>query len=325
MFWIFLSIFLLELCSGAAPTEPTYFGCSLFTPDNVFRMTITDWQIHPASSIGIAHLNESVGGQGIGPGCTGAIWEGSRGGHPINWVDSSKVNLSTVTFDGTFVNGTAQYPIPVPYQLEGTPNPNGAWDRHLLIIDNRTCVAHELYIFRNILGLGIYVVEGSNSWNLSTTNTSFNKHAAAEAAGLPMFCGSYRYSEVYEDGVILHALRAAASALRNTFVWPADHSDGRAGNDTRAIPMGARLRLRSNVSLDRLGTAARVIATAMKLYGIQFGDSMVAGWGTDGVPDARWNDTDLKTLRLLKPTDFDWVWPPFLPWPTAPPPPPPVL
>ena len=102
---------------------------------------------------------------------------------------------------------------------------------------------------------------------------------------------------------------------RNTFVWPADHSDGRAGNDTRAIPMGARLRLRSNVSLERLGTAARVIATAMKLYGIQFGDSMVAGWATDGVPDARWNDTDLKTLRLLKPADFDWVWPPFLPWP----------
>ena len=102
----------------------------------------------------------------------------------------------------------------------------------------------------------------------------------------------------------------------NTFVWPALHSDGRApANEThRAIPMGARLRLRYDVSLDRLGRAARVIATAMKVYGIQFGNSTLSGWQTDGSPDARWNDTDLRTLRLLKAADFDWVWPPFL-WP----------
>eukprot|EP00759_Apiculatamorpha_spiralis_P039174 PhF_6_TR38085/c0_g1_i2/m.56799 len=321
-----LPCFFLSLCVTSVfaiqCVPPTINGCPKFTAENPFRMDITRWPLHPMSSIAMYHLNQSVGGDGLRPGAGALVWEGSRAGHPINLVNSTVTRFTPVRFDGVYEWGSDDYPVPNPYAMEGWPNPSGAWDKHLLIVDNVTCLAHELYIFRNLLGT--YVTQGAVTWNLTTANTTVKRHGGAEAAGLSMVAGTYLYDDVMTLGCVSHALRAVSPALRSTFVWPASHSDGRAGNNTSALPMGARLRLKSNVSLVGLGRAAKVLATAMQTYGLIMGDSSVTGWGIDGIPSPLWNDTDLRTLNQLKPLDFEWVWPPFLPMPSPAPPPPPT-
>jgi hypothetical protein len=69
---------------------------------------------------------------------------------------------------------------------------------------------------------------------------------SADAAGLAIFPGLVRYDEVYDNAVteIGHALRVTVRAT-NGYVWPASH---RAGSTAGALPMGARLRLKSSVN-----------------------------------------------------------------------------
>src|SRR4029079_6345953 len=95
----------------------------------------------------------------------------------------------------------------------------------------------------------------------------------------------------------------------NGYVYPASH---RAGSTTGALPMGARLRLKTNVcsAYPAPRTAApnvRKIFRAMQTYGL-----IVADNGSDlyitGTFDTRWNNGILNpAFALLSASDFDVV------------------
>jgi len=287
-------------------------GCPFFTPQQPYFMSVSDWPVAPGSDIAIALMNASVDGNGPTPGASSYVSEGSRAGMPVNFVSSTNVSNQLVSFDCTYSplcdNTYNYYPIPGDYVLEGAPNPFGAWDRHLLIVDKETCYLHEIFYFQNFLG--IYVAVSGISWNLTSTNQSFNSRYGAEAAGLPMVPGIYTFDEI-TAGCVPHALRMAFPMVNKSHIWPATRTDGRS-NDSRSLPMGARLRLKKTFDLGRLDAGARVLATAMKTFGIMVADTNGPGaWTLSGEYDLRWNDTDLATLRQIKPTDLEWVLPPF--------------
>ena len=91
----------------------------------------------------------------------------------------------------------------------------------------------------------------------------------------------------------------------NGYVWPASH---RAGSNSQALPMGARLRLKaSEGSVRRIPPQLQKIFRAMQRYGL-----IVADNGSDmyvsGAFDPRWNNDVLNpAFRSLTASDFDVV------------------
>jgi hypothetical protein len=72
--------------------------------------------------------------------------------------------------------------------------------------------------------------------------------------------------------------------------------------------MGVRVRLAASYDVSGMSQTARVIAQAMKTYGMILADN-----GSDfyfqGEPDARWSDEDLSDLKDLPSTAFEVVEP----------------
>ena len=77
--------------------------------------------------------------------------------------------------------------------------------------------------------------------------------------------------------------------------------------ENRETNGGARLRLRADADLTGLGPQATVLATALQRYGAIVADTTVTRWHLGGVPDDRWDEDDLATLRALRPESFEWV------------------
>ena len=90
----------------------------------------------------------------------------------------------------------------------------------------------------------------------------------------------------------------------NGYVWPASH---RAGSNAGALPMGARLRLKSSKSLSGYPAYIQNIFRAMQTHGL-----IVADNGSDmyvtGAMDSRWNNGDLNpAFGSLTAGDFDVI------------------
>ena len=104
-------------------------------------------------------------------------------------------------------------------------------------------------------------------------------------------------------GPVRHAFRVTVRST-NGYVWPASH---RAGNTAGALPMGARLRLKSSKDLSRYPTYIQNIFRGMQTYGL-----IVADNGSDmyitGSMDARWNNSELNpAFGSLTAADFDVI------------------
>jgi hypothetical protein len=70
--------------------------------------------------------------------------------------------------------------------------------------------------------------------------------------------------------------------------------------------MGLRVRLKRSTSLRGLPRQARVIATAMKRYGLMLADNG-SPWYVTGAPDPRWDNDQLHALDRLSGRDFEVV------------------
>ena len=126
---------------------------------------------------------------------------------------------------------------------------------------------------------------------------------SADAAGLAILPGLVRYDEAFGAGEIRHAFRVTVRAT-NGFVFPASH---RAGTTAGALPMGARLRLKSTTNISGFAPEVQRIFRAMMRYGL-----IVADNGSDmfvsGAFDARWNNNVLNpAFRALSASDFDVI------------------
>jgi hypothetical protein len=126
---------------------------------------------------------------------------------------------------------------------------------------------------------------------------------SADAAGLAILPGLVRYDEVFGADEIRHAFRVTVRAT-NGYVWPASH---RAGSNTQALPMGARLRLKGSKDLSGFRPEIQKIFRAMQRHGL-----IVADNGSDmyvsGAFDPRWNNDILNpAFRALNASDFEVI------------------
>src|SRR5437764_8566109 len=103
---------------------------------------------------------------------------------------------------------------------------------------------------------------------------------SADAAGLSILAGLVRPDEGLPtseggQGVIDHAIRFTLqnSIILDQFLYPASHVANSGTNAAVQPPMGARFRLKAGVDISSLNPEARVIAQAMKDYGMIVADN----------------------------------------------------
>src|SRR5262249_39474787 len=171
----------------------------------------------------------------------------------------------------------------------------------LLVIDCTNRYLYELYnVYYDAAQAKWYAGSGA-FFDMNTNNRRPDGWTSADAAGLAIFPGLVRYDEAWNPAItdIGHAFRVTVRST-NGYVYPASH---RAGSTTGALPMGARLRLKTNVNGSdpalRTGDPnVRKIFRAMQKYGL-----IVADNGSDmyitGTFDTRWNNDVLNPAFAL--------------------------
>jgi len=124
------------------------------------------------------------------------------------------------------------------------------------------------------------------------------------------------------QGIIRHAIRFTLpnAIILNQYLYPGSHT-ANPGNNNRAIqpPMGARFRLKSSVDISTLNPQSKVIAQALKDYGLILADNGSAFFftGASYSPNATngfaltWDDNDIQSsvhgLKSLWFTNFEVV------------------
>ena len=222
---------------------------------------------------------------------------GSFAGYGIPWqVVTASTPRSTVTFDYDDESDQVPYPIPA------SPLVEGGSDRHILMVDKDACKLYELFDARKS---GSAWLAGSGAtWDLASNALRPAGWTSADAAGLPILPGLVRYDEV-AAGAILHALRFTTDRTRTTYIYPARHQAGESSS-TSLPPMGLRVRLKSTYVTSGLSPQARVIAEALKQYGMILADNG-SPWYITGTSDPRFDDDVMHELDAITGRDLEVV------------------
>jgi hypothetical protein len=195
------------------------------------------------------------------------------------------------------------FPIPRGAPVEGGRRSDG--DRHVLVVDRSRCVLYELYrAFFKRGGTPHWNADSGARWDLRSTALRPDSWTSADAAGLPIFPGLVRYDEV-AAGHIDHAIRVTFESTRDAWVNPASHCAGDTSN-AAAPAMGTRLRLRAGYRLGGFSGGARVVAEALKRYGMIVADNG-SNWFFSGTSDRRWDDENLNQLKRIPGSAFEVV------------------
>ncbi len=317
-------------CPASLPAEgaPPPGPLPLFPADNWWNADVSDAPIDPGSAGYIAfinnggtrHLHPDFGGE-ASPGSVDiygmpyAIVDGTEPKQAVTfqyWDESDGVNYSTG-------QGIPFYPIPAEaisqaHWIEGGDPGNvdqrSQEDRHLLIIDCSHKYLYELYNVFYDAAHAQWLAGSGAFFDMNANNRRPDGWTSADAAGLAILPGLVRYDEAWNSAVaeIGHAFRVTVRST-NGYVYPASH---RAGSTAGALPMGARLRLKTSVNgqdpaLRTTDPNVRKIFRAMQKHGL-----IVADNGSDmyitGTFDTRWNNSTLNpAFSLLTASDFDVI------------------
>jgi hypothetical protein len=278
--------------------SPSLGGCPLFPATSVWNAKVDTLPVEADS----AQLIASVGlGSGVHADFGSGLYDGSSIGIPYVVVHGKTTPKSHVMFDYADESDKGPYPIPSNVPIEGYPH-SGDGDRHALIVDRDSCRLYELYALRRS-GAGWAAGSGA-IWNLRSNGLRPAGWTSADAAGLPILPGLARWNEV-AAGQIAHALRFTASRTRNTYVYPARH-EASSSSDPALPPMGLRVRLKAGVDISKLPLQARIVAQAMKTYGLILADNG-SPWYVSGAPNAHWSNDQLHALGALHGSDFEVV------------------
>lgn len=215
---------------------------------------------------------------------------------------------------------TAPVPVPSIGRLEGEATYACASDGdcHLTVVDTSTCRLHELWR-ANLAGgtsSGAFTSGCQAIWDLSAVPPPTGRGdfcTSADAAGLPIVPMVFTADEV-ASGTIDHAIRFVLpnSLIRaDTYVRPGTHSTGATSGGIAAPPYSARLRLKASKDLSALGAGPRVIAQALKKYGMFLADggNVTFTAATDALTTRRWREVgvDSASLKGLSWSDFEVV------------------
>jgi hypothetical protein len=195
------------------------------------------------------------------------------------------------------------FPVPSRAPVEGGRRSDG--DRHVLVVDRARCVLYELYrAFFSRRGGAHWKADSGVSWDLRSSELRPDSWTSADAAGLPIFPGLVRYDEV-AAGRVEHAIRVTFESTRDAWVHPASHCAGDSASAS-APAMGTRLRLKAGYGLGGFSGGARVIAEALKRYGMIVADNG-SNWFFSGTSDRRWDDENLNQLKRIPGSAFEVV------------------
>lgn len=271
-------------------------GRRLFPADNPWNQPVDTAQVDPNSAAIINNIGPT---KAFHPDF-GANWNGGPFGIPYVVVSGSQLKVP-VSFDYWDESDPGPYPIPPNAPIEGGASSDG--DRHVIVVDRDNWKLYELfYAFPQTNGS--WTAGSGAVFDLNSNALRPAGWTSADAAGLPILPGLVRYEEV-AAGEIAHAIRFTVSRSRRAYIPPARHW---ASSDIDPLrpPMGMRVRLKAGVNISTYPASAQVILRALKKYGMIVADNG-SDWYVTGTADARWNDTELNTLKALHGSDFEVV------------------
>jgi hypothetical protein len=289
----------LVAAGAAAPSSSTIGGCPLFPASNPWNQRVDALPVAANSAQLIASIGlETSVHADFGSG----LWDGSRIGIPYVVVHGRTTPKSRVAFDYADESDTGPYPIPSNVPIEGQPVHTDG-DRHALIVDRDSCRLYELYALQRTGGR--WTAGSGAVWNLRSNAVRPAGWTSADAAGLPILPGLARWEGDASTGHIDHALRFTASRTGRAYLYPARHYAS-SSDDPGLPPMGLRVRLKAGVDISRLPPQARMVAQAMKTYGLILADNG-SSWYVTGAPSPHWSNDQLHALGGLKGSDFEVV------------------
>jgi len=302
---LFISSGVLLAQSGTCNGMSVGQGASLngfvpFPSSNLWNTDISSAPVDPNSDNIINFIGSTVT---LHPDFGAGTFQRQTIGIPYQVVDTATQAMVNVTL-GLYADESDPGPMPIPSNalIEGYPKP-GNGDRHVLTLDRGGCWLYELY-HASQSRKGAWSADSSAIWDMTINEQRPYTWTSADAAGLPIFVGLARYDEV-AAGAINHALRYTVPTTQRAFVAPASHWASTVTNPS-APPMGARLRLKATFDISGFPADDRVILTALKKYGMILADNGSAVF-ISGVPDNRWNNTDLNMLKTITASNFEVV------------------
>jgi hypothetical protein len=294
--------------AASAHRAPKLAGtqCRVFPADNPWNQRVDKLPVAKNSAQLVASIGLSAP---VHPDFGSGKYAGEPIGIPYAIV-TKRTRRVPVHFTYASQSDPGPYPIPRHVPIEGGRHSNG--DRHVIVVDRHTCRDYELFAAYPHKH-GSYWTAGSGAiFNLRSNRLRPAGWTSADAAGLPILPGLVKYDEV-ADGAIDHALRFTAPCTAGRYVYPARHDAPTCGKG-KYPPMGLRVRLKRSVKIAGLPYQARVIAAALKRYGMLLADNG-SPWFISGAPDRRWNNSALHLLDRLTGRDFQVVNTSSLPHP----------
>jgi hypothetical protein len=257
-------------------------------------------------------------------------------GIPYNVVHSNTTALVHVVIDAyPDQSDLVDAPVPANAVIEGdmqtgpTVGVDNRGDSHLLVWDADNNVAYEFYRASRPSENtdGQWHADQESVWDMKTNSFRPLGWTSVDAAGLPILPGLARPDEALPtsqggQGIIRHALRFTLpnAVILNQYLYPASHT-ANPGNTNRSIqpPMGARFRLKGSVDISSLNAQSKIIAQALKDYGLIVADNGSAFYMTGASYSVdtsnhfalTWNDNDIQDsahgLKSLLFTNFEVV------------------
>jgi hypothetical protein len=280
--------------AGATAPSPAIGGCPLFPATNPWNQRVDKLPVAASSATIIASIGPDVG---VHADFGSGLWDGSKIGIPYVVVHGKTTPKSRVTFQYADESDKGPYPIPAGVPIEGGS------DHHALIVDRDGCRLYELYALQRQSGR--WTAGSGAVWNLRSNAVRPAGWTSADAAGLPILPGLARWAGDAATGRIDHALRFTVQRTRRTYIYPARHYAS-SSDDPSLPPMGLRVRLKASVDISKLPPQARIVAQALKTYGMIVADNG-SNWYVTGAPSPHWSNDQLRALGALHGSDFEVV------------------
>eukprot|EP00195_Chlamydomonas_chlamydogama_P010507 CAMPEP_0202898854 /NCGR_PEP_ID=MMETSP1392-20130828/7259_1 /ASSEMBLY_ACC=CAM_ASM_000868 /TAXON_ID=225041 /ORGANISM="Chlamydomonas chlamydogama, Strain SAG 11-48b" /LENGTH=1673 /DNA_ID=CAMNT_0049584895 /DNA_START=265 /DNA_END=5289 /DNA_ORIENTATION=+ len=287
---------------GTAPRRPDG-SCPVFPANSPWNTLATSLPVHRNSDL----IVQAIGARNLHPDFGGGEARGGGFiyyGIPFITVDTSRGQaFNPILFeDYEDESDPGPYPYPLDAPIEGSflgCDPNECdGDRHVLVVDNATCLLYETWQARRPTGSSRqWVASNGAVFNLTNNKLRPFGWTSGDAAGLPIMPGLIGFDEVINQGVIRHALRFTGPNSRRAYALPATHFAAR--NPGANSPwMGLRVRIKASYDCSRHARVARIVCTALQTYGAFFADNG-GSWFFQGEATAKW-DPYLREVADIK-------------------------
>jgi VCBS repeat-containing protein len=274
---------------AAPPTGglSTFCGCTLMPANTVFHADVSSLPVLAKS----ATWTRLLGGN-LFAAWGGDQWMGNTAGMPVNTVSATRARETVIFNRGYTTSGpsidSTPYAIPDYPLVEGMPSAP-AWDRHLLVFQEGTCVSQELYNvangvelpangFGDALANSLYASRYGSAWiaeagvHYDMNSPLYPVRGWANASQLPYLPLILRPDDLTR-GSIDHMLGITIAKDRGTgYAWPARAGDG-TGTNPDGVPMGTVFRLRADFDISKYDPSTQVVLRALQQHGAVVYDS----------------------------------------------------